>query len=327
MSPDEIERLVRLAGPRRAASDDRRNRVLSRAREEWASTHLRRARRRRSGLAVLALAAAVVLAVRLWPGRSAPVPEPVAEVATLVQTSGAVSLLAESGASQLMPGARVPAGSHVRTGPDTVAGLALDGDVSLRLDRDTLVRLRGADAIELERGAVYLDTGRMQPSPRAVSVVTTMGTLRDVGTQFEVRLLEDRVRLRVRDGTVIFERGRMSARVARGTELMAGRDGEPSIRPFAAFGAEWAWVGQAAAPFNLSESTLRQFLDWFERETGYTTTFVPAGVGADASTIRLQGSIAAMSPEEALDVVLPAVGLEYRLDNGVLVLERAGGVR
>ena len=327
MTPDEIERLVRLAGPRRSASDARRNRVLNRVREEWASTHLRRARRVRTGLAVLALAAAVVLAVRLWPGRSSPVAEPAVEVATLVKASGAVTLLNESGAAQLMPGARIRAGGRLRTGPDTVAGIALEGDVSLRLDRDTLVRLRGADAVELERGAVYLDTGRTQPAAQAVSVLTAMGTLRDVGTQFEVRLLEGRLRLRVREGTVIFERGQMSTRAPRGTELMAGTSGEPSLRPFAAFGVEWEWVGRAAAPFNLSESTLRQFLDWFERETRYTTTFVPAGIGADASTIRLQGSIADMSPEEALDVVLPAVGLEYRLDNGTLVLERAGAVR
>ena len=326
MTPDEIERLVRLAGRRRSASDDRRSRVWNRVREEWASTHLRRARRVRTGLAVLALAAAVVLAVRLWPGGSSPVIEPAAEVATLAKVAGAVALLEGSGASQLEPGARILAGGRLRTGPDTVAGLALEGDVSLRLDRDTIVRLRGADAVELERGAVYVDTGRTQPA-RAVSVLTSMGTLRDVGTQFEVRLLEDRLRLRVREGVVIFERGRMSLRAARGTELMAESSGEPASRPFAAFGAEWAWVGRAAASFNLRGSTLRQFLDWFERETGYTTTFTPADLGASAAAIRLQGSIADMSPEETLDVVLPAVGLDYRFDNGALVLERAGGVR
>jgi ferric-dicitrate binding protein FerR (iron transport regulator) len=324
---DEIERLVRAAGPRQAASDDRRRRVLSRAREEWESIHLRRARRRRTGLGVLALAAAVVLAIRLWPGDSTAVPEPAGDVAALMKASGPVALMDGSVASELMPGARLAAGARVRTGSSTVAGLALDGDVSLRLDRDTIIRLRGADAVELERGAVYLDTGRSQAAPRAMSVITSIGTLRDVGTQFEVRLLEDRVQLRVRKGAVIFERGRLSRQAAQGTELIARSDGEPSLRPFAAFGAEWAWVGRAAAPFNLGESTLRQFLDWFERETGYKTRFAPADISESASTIRLQGSIADMSPEEALDVVLPAVGLDYRLDNGALVLQRAGGVR
>lgn len=328
MTPtDEIERLVRLAGPRRAISDDRRIRVMSRARDEWEAVHLRGARRRRARLGFLALAAAAVLAIWMWPGNSLRVPVPAADIATLTRVSGTVTLLDGSAAMDLMPGARIPAGGRLRTGSSAVAGLTLEQDVSLRLDRDTIVRLRGADVVELERGAVYLDTGRLQPGPRSMSVITSMGTLRDVGTQFEVRLAADRLRLRVREGVVVFERGRLSVQAGQGTELVAPIGGEPSIRPFAAFGTEWSWVGRAATAFNLGESTLRQFLDWIERETGYTTTFKTADIGASASAIRLQGSIADLTPEQALDVVLPAVGLDYRIDNGTLVLERVGGGR
>ena len=192
----------------------------------------------------------------------------------------------------------------------------------------TLVRLPAADVVEIERGAVYLDTGRSQPASPAMSVVTSMGTLRDVLVRnSKSGCPRIRVRLRVREGVVVFERGQLTVQAGGGTELVAPKGGEPSIRPFAAFGPEWAWIWQAAPAFNLSESTLRQFLDWIERETGYKAAFKTADIGESASAIKLQGSIEDMSPEEALDVVLPAVGLDYRIENGTVVLERPGSVR
>ena len=58
--------------------------------------------------------------------------------------------------------------------------------------------------IELSAGAVYIDTG--SESAR-FAVRTPLATARDLGTQFEVRLLDDTLRLRVRSGIVELKDG------------------------------------------------------------------------------------------------------------------------
>src|SRR5262249_21009700 len=69
----------------------------------------------------------------------------------------------------------------------------------VRIDAGTRVKFLRRDALEVVAGAVYVAT-----TNKAVhfEIHTPLGTVRDVGTQFEVRLTKSSPLLRVRSGTV-----------------------------------------------------------------------------------------------------------------------------
>jgi hypothetical protein len=82
------------------------------------------------------------------------------------------------------------------------------------------------------------------------------------------------------------------------------------------FGEEWEWVGRLPSPFDLSAHTLMEFLAWVSRETGYTVAFQSEALATRVTQMTVQGSIDGLTPEEALEAVLPATGLEYSLRDG-----------
>ena len=77
------------------------------------------------------------------------------------------------------------------------AAFVLTGGVSVRLDQDTAIVLDGHSEVTLERGAAYVDSGG-EPSAavsEALEIKTPFGSVRHVGTQFEVRLQESLLRV------------------------------------------------------------------------------------------------------------------------------------
>jgi ferric-dicitrate binding protein FerR (iron transport regulator) len=139
--------------------------------------------------------------------------------------------------------------------------------------------------------------------------------IRDIGTQFEVDVTELRTRVRVRDGEVVLTRNSVETRAGRGTQLVASVDGIASSS-VPLFGAEWEWVGRLPSSFDLSAHTLMEFLTWVARETGYAVAFESEDLAEKARRMTVQGSIDGLTPDEALETVLPATGLEYGVSNG-----------
>jgi hypothetical protein len=85
-------------------------------------------------------------------------------------------------------------------------------------------------------------------------------------------------------------------------------------------GSEWEWVQRAAAPMAIEGATLTAFLDWAARETGRPWRFAP-GVPPSAGAMVLHGTIAGLTPEEALSVVLPGCRLRHRVADGAWWIE------
>ena len=110
--------------------------------------------------------------------------------------------------------------------------------------------------------------------------------MRDIGTQFEVRLAGAGVRIRVRDGQVrVTIANGVDVRAGAGEELFSQPDGsDRSIdrRPIAATGSEWAWAERAASPFSVEGKTLGAFLDWVSHEGAWTVTFADTRFSAAA---------------------------------------------
>jgi ferric-dicitrate binding protein FerR (iron transport regulator) len=292
---------------------------------EWRAEARARLLRRWTGAggAMLAAAAALFLAVQtrstVAPPSMPPVSTPIARVAA---ARGPVTTAIAGGRAVVAAvGQAIAAGSNIRTNATSRATVALTDGGEIRVDTDTSATLVDARTVQLERGGIYLDSGAYTPG--SFTVRTASGTVRDIGTRFEVRVggrdLRVPLSIKVRDGAVQLERAGRIDRAPTGTELVALADGTVSTRSVDPFAADWAWTTEAAPPFTVENATLEAFVQWAAKEGGWTIEWSDA-LRQRARTTILHGAIAGMTPAEALGVVLPTCGLSPEFVHGRLRL-------
>jgi FecR-like protein len=348
-----VRRLLETAGPQPEVPQEDLDAIAAAARTAWQEQVRRRAgapaRRRSVRMLTAALAAALALALGLawWLARQSddgsPTPAAPAEIVARVEAlAGPVQLeAAGQGPRPLTAGEPIPLGAALRSGGEEGdegsartpgrAALRLSGGAAVRLDAGTRLRLLSPTVLELTRGALYVDTGlepRMiaGPAPQAaIEIRTPAGTARDVGTRFAVRVVgrgREALLVRVRDGAVQAEhRGRSYLTLA-GQELVLRRDGTAQRRAAAAYGPEWDWTLEASPEFAIEGRTLREFLDWVSRDTGWQIRFTDPGLKEEADQIVLHGSIGRLRADQAPLAVLPGAGLAGEVQDGTLVIRR-----
>jgi hypothetical protein len=213
------------------------------------------------------------------------------------------------------------AGQSLETGSAGRSALTLPGGVSARMDHDTRLTLASAGEIELERGALYVDAGSQSPAGSRLDVVTSAGSVRHIGTQYEVRLAGPGVRLRVREGRVEWrsKAGGLEQSQA-GEQLTISGDGTVQRRPAATYGESWDWVADAAPGIDIEGLSLDRFLTWAGRELGHDVRFDQPQTAAEAEAIVLHGSIADLTPQEALDAVLGTTHLRAVAEGGIITI-------
>jgi hypothetical protein len=335
---DEVQRLLAGAGHRSPLPAEDLAAIKTAAEAEWRRLVETEQRGRRPWVrGALAMAALLLLAlfVGLW--WRAPKPPVLLDImATVELLAGEVQLVGPPGAQRdaatpLAVGMELLAGAAVETLPgDETARLALrlTGGESVRLAADSKLTLASTMLLELERGAVYIDTGRRTNGDAVVEILTPFGIVRDIGTQYEVRLTaggDAAVRVRVREGAVAVSHGEAVHRAAGGEELTLRRDGSIAIDTVELHGSEWTWVLAAAPSLAIEGETLRSYLDWVARETGWSVSFTEPALERSAATILLYGTIDGLTPEESLSVILPGSGLDFRIENGSLAIATAAG--
>lgn len=320
---EALELLFEIAGPLPELTSRELAPVEVELRHAWRRSVERAASRRRQLLLTATVAVAAVLAVAIGlalreraasTGRDA--------VATLEASAGAVETSNAGG--------KLTAGTSVTTGAGSHAALRLASGRALRLDSGSAVRLDSATAVILDRGALYVDSrsGGGAAEGAGIEVLTALGSVREVGTQFEVRLLPATggepaaLRVGVREGAVVVARDGLELRAEAGGALTLSADGALERSSVAPDDAVWEWVQRAAAPLAIEGATLAELLDWAARENGRPWRFAP-GVPEGAGGIVLHGTIEGFTPGQALEVVLPGCGLRSRLEGGTLVIEPA----
>jgi len=298
-SDDAIAALVRLAGRRPPVPEDAARRVREAVHDEWMEMISRRRRTRWIGSAAVVAAAAVTFVI-LQLTNSSPQPQPTRQRVVVAggQTNGAV----------------IYANDVYEVANGNTASLAW-GNAILRLDGGTRVRIASATELTLDRGAVYVDSNESK-----VFVRTPIGNVRDIGTQFEVRLTTDRMRVRVREGRVDLQHGGTTRSATAGTELDADAQGGVTEHSIARNGAEWEWVLRAAPPIHLDGRTLSEVVASVTRDEGLKPVWFDQ-TAQNAATMRLHGDVP-MTPEEALDTALVASGLTARTDGDRLIIKR-----
>jgi ferric-dicitrate binding protein FerR (iron transport regulator) len=321
--PEETTaRLLRVGGMRADVPPDQETRVkrafLNECREV---ARVRVVRRRMAAVAaVLSAAAVAVVAVRLGsPPEMAPAGDTrVASVERLEGSGGRLRTRSDSTPTPIGLADAVRIGERIETDATSRIGLRLSAGVSVRLDHGSKARFVSATGIELDAGALYVDSGPESPD---LEVHTSFGVVRDIGTQFEIRLDAASLRVRVRSGVVEVHRGAEIQSARPGTELMVG-NGRVISRTVEPYGREWAWTAGVGPLFEIEGRPLAAFLDYLCREEGWTLVYADTTLARGASGIILHGSTEGLSPSDALAVVLATAGLTHRITDGELLVSR-----
>jgi ferric-dicitrate binding protein FerR (iron transport regulator) len=299
---DMIATLLRLAGRRPAVPAEITNRVRAAVHDEWLQQTRSRSRMRWIGVAA-ALVIAITAATVMTTTKHAPQATAAKVIVATVQSinGGAVSDrgLIESGATIL-------AGQSVETAQSAAASLQW-GRSTLRLAGGTRVRFDSARRVSLDRGTLFVASSH----EHGLVVQTPLGSVTDIGTEFEVRLEGGHVRVRVREGRVDLRSQTASA----GTELDADAS-HIVARQISRTGDEWEWIVRAAPPLRLEGRRLREVVGEGAREKGLSVAW-PKNAGDPL----LHGNVP-LAPDEAMDAALAASGLTSRVNNDQLVIER-----
>lgn len=334
--PDDDEALgslLRGAGSRAQPPESVAREVRAAVEAEWRSvvrgrtvTPIRPSRRRFTG-GVLALAegvGALAIGLRLLPSTSPPGPV----VARVDRTVGGVELGSDgSGWQSPAAGGAIRQGQEFRTGPGGRAAVRFPGGASLRLDAGTTVAFEAPDRLALRAGAVYLDSGASSPVPGPGLVVATrFGTVRHLGTQYEVRVQPADLLVSVREGSVAVS-GSATDSAAGPSEAGAGEQlrvdgaGRISRVPLPPGGKAWAWIGSITPTYAIEQRPLPEFLAWVARETGRQLEFASADARAQAAGVTLRGSIEGLAPDAALAAVLATTRLQATTRDDRIVVE------
>jgi ferric-dicitrate binding protein FerR (iron transport regulator) len=307
--PDDRDTTVRdlLRQPRPAAVDAARAaRVRGAVHAAWRDT----AKGTRTWRRWVAIAAAAVLVVAV-----------ALTFVTLLREPGAPQATAPIASTLFATSEVVVQGNSITTNGGHAA-IALPNGVELRLDSDTAITIDTERRVSLTRGALYLDSSHRTGPPETVAIVARGTVIRDIGTRYEVRLSDQELRVRVRDGRVEVSNAFGMREADRGGQLRVTSSGIVSGRAPTS-GADWDWIVRAIQPPQLEGRPLPEFLAWAEREGGRPIRFAdPALERANAATI-VYGAIDRLTVEEALDVVLSSCGLARRTDGEVITIVAA----
>ncbi len=318
---DEIRDLLVEAGPPAELPEADLAEIRKAARRRWAEMSSTPIFEGRSSRVLLAMAASLlVVLTAVWLYRSAGPPA----TATTVATVELIRADAEAEVG-LAAGDALASGAELSTagadGSPVQLALRMASGHSVRLDADSKIRLASAARLELEWGAVYVDSGA-EGAAFGLEIGTPLGTtVREIGTQFEVRV-NGTVRVRVREGSVTVSSSGRTFSAAPGEQLLVDARGGVDRSAVAIAGPDWAWVQETAPTLDVEGRTLEAYLRWISRETGWRVRYEGAELEATATEI-VYGSIKGLTPEESLDAVLPSSGLDYRIENGTLVITRA----
>jgi ferric-dicitrate binding protein FerR (iron transport regulator) len=319
---DELAALINAAGKRATPPDEAWQQVFTAAHAAWqAKLRTRQIRSRRLALAasvaIVALGAAFL--VQRLPREAAPV---MADV-SIVQGEVLIRDAVEQDWRPLDSiDSTVTVGAEIRTLDNGRIALTLGGNGSLRVDSGSQITIAGPTQFDLFAGTLYVDSGNASAGGPFV-IATPLGSVRDIGTQFEVATLPETLRVRIRDGAVSIAGSSSTAVLygSAGEQLRLGAGGEVARDALTPYDPAWSWVEMLAGVPDIEGESLLSFLDWVARETGRALRFDVPLTESRARSVILHGDAADLLPMEALDVVLSTTDFAYALDgDGAIVV-------
>lgn len=314
IGPDEtpadeagIEELLRQVGARDEPDAAMMHEVEAAVHAEWQGMLQERRQKRR--YVTFGVAASAVLAIGLAAlGARYLSPTLPIQVAQITRIDGHLLVRPESQAAREIAVAQnVSTGETIQTDDRSRAALKFGDGVSLRLDQGTIVKIAAADELVLTAGALYVDSQAENPQP--LTIRTDAGSVRHVGTQYQVRTHADEMEVSVREGRVMIANAAGTSSGVAGERIRVTPRGEILRSTVPAHDPSWRWAAGTAPLFDINEHTFAAFVDWVARETGRKIVYASGDAQRAASELTLRGSIAGLDPDTALNAVLSTTQL------------------
>ncbi len=308
--PDEIGRLIAAAGPRPEPATEVEASVRSAVERAWHDSVAQRSARRR--MRVLALAASLVAVTggALWftlRQHAGTVPAD----ATLLAVRGNVTVSAPHDPALIAAGSRLPLGTTVGTAHNGFVLMTV-ADESMRVGPGSRLRIGSGGHVRLTAGRIYVETSDSRESAPPLIVVTRFGRVSHLGTQFQVVVDPQGMAVSVRSGHVrVRDASGLTQRLVSGQGVdvqSGGRVRRLSVSPY---GPDWAWANSLVPDLPIDGRPLSDFLRWYTREMGLKLILLGPGTAVAVQHTVLSGSIAGMTPNQALDAVMASTRFEY----------------
>ncbi|HEY4645787.1 MAG TPA: FecR family protein [Steroidobacteraceae bacterium] len=311
---DPIGELVHSAGPRALPDAERMAQARLSVHTEWRSSlesRLRERRRWLSAAAVAAIAIGVGIVMLLQPA-------PAVQVATTSRIVGTVSVQRPAGTdvrtAALRGEERLLVGDWLKTDAESRALIRWERGALIRVDQHSRLKLESDRSLRLEQGALYVEVDERAEIAPDITVFTALGTVRHVGTRFEVRVTEGAMQVRVRDGTAVFKGESLAATlIGAGQQLSINGDQARLEQGPPAADSSWEWTRRIAPDFAIEGRSVFDALEWLGHESGLEIRYADDAVQAQARTAVLHGSIEGLAMREALIAVLTGSGLSFEL--------------
>ena len=173
----------------------------------------------------------------------------------------------------------------------------------------------------LETGTIFIDAGIEVAPSSDLAVQTLMGTVYEIGTQFEVMQTTEDLRVRVREGAIDLERDNQRYRAEVGSQLLVENGSKLSRKSIPIYGPDWNWILELSPRFELEGSSLGEFLLWVSRETGLAMHLSDRASANNTRAVILHGTVEGLRADEALEAVLPTCDLRYSVEAGVVQID------
>ncbi len=312
--PDIVESLITAAGRRVEPPEDAYRQVYVAASAAFREKAARR--RQRRWFLGAAAAATLLLGIALVSNWNSPdlYGGALAEVERAI--GGVEVAVGDEWQPVAGPRASLGTGRRLRTRADGRAALAMAGGESLRLAGDTEIMLDAPGRIYVQEGTVYVDSGA-RPG-RHLEFVTPAGTARDIGTQFELQVGGGALRLRVREGAVVIDRGGQSLTGKAGEQIAIDSLGGVSREAISPDAPAWQWAESIAPVPDMDGKPASTLISWVARETGRELRYESPLVERRAARVILHGNIRHLPPLAALEAMLATTDLEYVLQGDTM---------
>jgi ferric-dicitrate binding protein FerR (iron transport regulator) len=316
LDDDTLARVIKAAGPRRTPPAEAYNAVFEASHAAW-QTKLSASRRQRWRYALAASVAVAVCSVLFLQF----VNPDQATLATMQLVRGDVALFS-SDSGNWMPlrerGTPLKKGDRVRTAGSAGVALQLASGVSLRLSENSELEVDADEVLNLIAGTAYIDSGGTN---RSVQFTTPLGIVRDIGTQFEVRITDADLRVRVRSGLVEIQQNNLIETASAEQQFELSRNGRISRSEISAQNREWAWAEALAVVPDAEDLSIATYLSWAANELGRPLVFESDSTKLSAEFESWYGNLSGLSPKEIFDVIEAGSVFEIapQADGGLLV--------
>ena len=222
----------------------------------------------------------------------------------------------------------VASGALLRSGQVILARggarIALPAGGSVRVAPGTGIEVLSDQLLKVVDGSVYVDIPPASSGQVRFAVQTAAGTFTHLGTQFQVAVQGGQTRVRVREGQVRWHSAAGDVISVAGSQLLIDVEGVAKSDAMAVTGANWSWAEALAAPFDIENQSLADFLRYIGRETGRKVVYSDQQVEHRAASTILHGSIQEFTAVEALSAVMATTSLRFTLDGDSIRLESVG---